>query len=91
MDGPKVKELEAKVAKIFNKKYGLMVNSGSSANLIGILSLKLRKGSKVITPALTFSTTVSPLVQSGLIPYFVDVDRDTLQLNTDILKNLKDT
>ena len=88
MDGPKVKELEAKVAKIFNKKYGLMVNSGSSANLIGILSLKLRKGSKVITPALTFSTTVSPLVQSGLIPYFVDVDRDTLQLNTDILKKI---
>ena len=88
MDGPKVKELEAKVAKIFNKKYGLMVNSGSSANLIGILSLKLKKGSKVITPALTFSTTVSPLVQSGLIPYFVDVDKNTLQLNTDILDKI---
>ena len=76
MDGPNVKELETNVAKIFNKKYGLMVNSGSSANLIGILSLKLPKGSKVITPALTFSTTVSPLVQSGLIPYFIDVDRN---------------
>ncbi|MAR25854.1 MAG: NarL family transcriptional regulator [Flavobacteriaceae bacterium] len=88
MDGPKVKELETSVAKIFNKKYGLMVNSGSSANLIGILSLKLPKGSKVITPALTFSTTVSPLVQSGLIPYFIDVDRNTLQLNTDILKRI---
>ena len=88
MDGPKVKELETKVAKIFNKEYGLMVNSGSSANLIGILSLKLRQASKVITPALTFSTTVSPLVQSGLIPYFVDVDRDTLQLNTDILRKI---
>ena len=55
---------------------------------IGILSLKLRKGSKVITPALTFSTTVSPIVQSGLIPYFVDVDRDTFQLNSDILKKI---
>ncbi len=88
MDGPKVKELEAKVAKIFNKNYGLMVNSGSSANLIGVLSLKLKKGSKVITPALTFSTTVSPLVQSGLIPYFIDVDRNTLQLNTDILEKI---
>ena len=65
-----------------------MVNGGSSANLIGILSLKLRKGSKVITPALTFSTTVSPLVQSGLIPYFVDVDRNTFQLNTEILKKI---
>tara|TARA_A100000164_G_scaffold332771_1_gene322891 strand:+ start:2081 stop:3283 length:1203 start_codon:yes stop_codon:yes gene_type:complete len=88
MDGPKVKELEAKVAKIFNKKHGLMVNSGSSANLIGILSLKLEKGTKVITPALTFSTTVSPLVQSGLVPYFIDVDRNTFQLNTDILKKV---
>ena len=40
IDGPKVKELEKRVAKMFNKDYGLMVNSGSSANLIGVLSLK---------------------------------------------------
>ena len=88
MDGPKVKELESKVAHLFNKQYGLMVNSGSSANLVGILSLNLKKGSKVITPALTFSTTVCPLVQSGLIPLFIDVDRDTLQINTEILKDI---
>ncbi len=88
MDGPKVKELEAKVATLFNKKYGLMVNSGSSANLLGILSLGLKKGTKVITPSLTFSTTVSPIVQSGLIPLFVDVERDTLQINTSILKEI---
>ena len=88
MDGPKVKELESKVASIFNKKYGLMVNSGSSANLLGILSLQLQKGSKVITPSLTFSTTVSPIVQSGLIPLFIDVDRDTLQINTSKLRQL---
>ncbi len=92
MDGPKVQELEDKVADLFNKKYGLMVNSGSSANLLGILSLGLKKGSKVITPALTFSTTVSPIVQSGLIPLFVDVEKDTLQINTSKLKeiNLED-
>ena len=92
MNGPKVQELENKVADLFNKKYGLMVNSGSSANLLGILSLGLKKGSKVITPALTFSTTVSPIVQSGLIPLFIDVERDTLQINTSKLKeiNLKD-
>ena len=88
MDGPKVKELERRIASLFNKKYGLMVNSGSSANLLGILSLNLKKGSKVITPALTFSTTVSPIVQSGLIPLFVDVEKDTLQINTKILKNI---
>ena len=92
MDGPKVKELESKVADLFNKKYGLMVNSGSSANLLGFLSLGLKKGTKVITPSLTFSTTISPIVQSGLIPLFVDVERETLQINTSILKeiNLED-
>ena len=58
-----------------------MTNSGSSANLLGIQSLGLKPGSKVITPALTFSTTIAPLVQSGLIPLFVDVDPDTLQLD----------
>ena len=88
MDGPKVKELEAKVSNLFNKKYGLMVNSGSSANLLGFLSLGLKKGTKVITPALTFSTTISPIVQSGLIPLFVDVERETLQINTSILKEI---
>ena len=88
MDGPQVKLLEKKVSKIFNKNYGLMVNRGSSANLLGILSLNLPKGSKVITPALTFSTTVFPIVQSGLIPYFVDVEKDTLQINTKILKQI---
>lgn len=88
MDGPKVKELESKISNLFNKEFGLMVNSGSSANLLGILSLDLKKGSKVITPSLTFSTTVSPIVQSGLIPLFIDVDKETLQINTNILKKI---
>ena len=57
IDGPSVKKLEYKVARIFGKKYGLMVNSGSSANLLAFASLKLKKGSEVITPTLTFSTT----------------------------------
>ena len=74
MDGPLVKEFENKVAKIFGKKYGIMVNSGSSANLIALASLDLSKGGEVITPALTFATTVAPIYQCGLIPYFVDVE-----------------
>ena len=61
IDGPSVKELEKKIAKVFGKKYGLMVNSGSSANLLGLSSLNLKKGSEIITPTLTFSTTVSPI------------------------------
>ena len=73
MDGPLVKEFETKVAKIFGKKYGVMVNSGSSANLIALAALDLPKGGEVITPALTFATTVAPIYQCGLVPHFVDV------------------
>ena len=50
---------EKKIAKLFNKKYGLMVNSGSSAIMLAMEALNLPEGSEVITPALTFSTTVS--------------------------------
>ena len=88
MDGKQVHELEAKVAGLFRKKYGLMTNSGSSANLLGIKGLRLPKDTKVITPALTFSTTVAPLVQSDLVPLFVDVEIDTLQIDTSILENI---
>ena len=75
IDGPSVKELEKKVAKIFGKNYGLMVNSGSSANLLGLASYNFKKGSEIITPALTWSTTVSPIYQVGCIPHFIDVEK----------------
>jgi len=88
MDGKQVHELEKKVATIFRKDFGLMTNSGSSANLLGVQGLQLPKQSKVITPALTFSTTVAPLVQSDLVPLFVDVELDTLQINTEALKEV---
>lgn len=79
--GDKTKEFEEKVAKMFGKKYGIMVNSGSSANLLALEILNLPKGSEVITPILTFATTVAPIVQKGLIPVFVDVDPDTYIIN----------
>ena len=75
IDGPSVKELEKKVANIFGKKYGLMVNSGSSANLLALSSFGFKKGSEIITPTLTFSTTVSPIYQVGCIPHFIDVEK----------------
>ena len=73
IDGPHVKKLENIVAKLFGKKYGLMVNSGSSANLLALSSFKFKKGSEIITPALTFSTTVAPIYQLGLVPHFIGV------------------
>ena len=76
IDGNKVKELEKRVSHIFGKKYGLMVNSGSSANLLALSSFKFKKGSEIITPNLTFSTTVAPIYQLGLTPHFVGVEEN---------------
>ena len=75
--GPKSIEFEKKIAKRFGKKYGVFVNSGSSACLLAIASLNLPKGSKIITPACTFNTTLAPIVQLGYIPVFVDVNLTT--------------
>lgn len=76
IDGPSVKKLEKTIANIFGKKYGLMVNSGSSANLLALASLGLRPGSEIITPTLTFSTTVSPIYQLGYKAHFIDVGKN---------------
>ncbi|MDA7638096.1 DegT/DnrJ/EryC1/StrS family aminotransferase [Candidatus Pelagibacter sp.] len=75
-DGKNVKQLEKVVSKIFGKKYGLMVNSGSSANLLGLASFNFKKRSEIITPNLTFSTTVAPIYQLGLIPHFIGVEKN---------------
>lgn len=75
--GKRVKEFEAKIGALFGKPYATMVNSGSSANLLAIEALNLPSGSEVITPALTFSTTLAPILQKGLTPVFVDVARGT--------------
>ena len=75
--GKHVRELEAKIAASFDKKYGIMVNSGSSALLLAMEIMSLPKGSEVITPALTFATTVGYIVRNDLVPAFVDVEPDT--------------
>ena len=71
--GPRSIEFEEKIAKEFGKKFGVFVNSGSSACLLAVASLDLPKGSKIITPACTFSTTLAPIIQLGYKPVFVDV------------------
>lgn len=72
--GNYARQFESEIAKIFSKKHCLYVNSGSSALFIGIESLNFPKGSEVITPALTFGTTVGCLLKNNLIPSFVDVE-----------------
>ena len=81
--GPCSIKFEEKIAKFFGKKYGVFVNSGSSACLLALASLQLPKGTKVITPACTFSTTLAPIIQLGLIPIFVDVDLTTYCANVE--------
>ncbi|MCJ8159302.1 DegT/DnrJ/EryC1/StrS aminotransferase family protein [Sphingomonas sp. LaA6.9] len=88
LPGPKVHEFEEKIAALFGKSRGVMVNSGSSALLLGIAAMDLPKGSEVITPALTFSTTVASQVQNGLVPAFVDVDPQTLNIRVDQVEEM---
>ena len=75
--GPRSIEFEQRVSALFGKKYGLFVNSGSSAIILGINALNLNKGDEVITPACTFSTTLAPIIQCGLTPIFCDVEVGT--------------
>ncbi len=85
-----VKNFEKIYSKYFGMKYGVMVNSGSSANLISIASLfykkknPLKRGDEVIVPAISWSTTYSPLQQYGLKLKFIDVDPETV--NVDFIK-----
>ena len=80
--GEKVREFESKFGP-----NAVMVNSGSSANLLAISGLvstgRLRPGDEVIVSALSWSTTVWPLIQHGLIPKIVDIDPDTLNIDLD--------
>jgi CDP-4-dehydro-6-deoxyglucose reductase, E1 len=85
--GENVKAFERDFAKYFGMKYGVMVNSGSSANLVAVASLfykkdrPLQRGDEVIVPAISWSTTYHPLQQYGLRLKFIDVELDTLNID----------
>ena len=92
--GEKGREFEQKFAPHLGKKDGIMVNSGSSANLLMVSVLKskrgkdLPEGSKFITPVVCFPTTINPLIQNGFKPVFVDVELPNLNLNLDQVEKL---
>lgn len=91
--GKEVAQYEQDFATFFGSKYALMVSSGSTANLLMIASLfftkneslKLKRGDEVIVPAVSWSTTYFPLQQYGLKVKFVDIDRNTLNMDLDKL------
>lgn len=90
--GPLVKEFEAGFATHFGAAFGVMVNSGSSANLIAVAAavldprIDLSRGDEVLVPAVSWPTTYYPLTQYGLRPRFVDIDLDTLNVDLDLLE-----
>ena len=86
--GKRVREFENKIASLFGKKFGVMVNSGSSANLLAIEILNLPKNSEVITPVLTFATTIAPIIQKQLTPVFVDVEPETYLINVNDIEKM---
>ena len=91
--GPVTKKFEKEFARFIGTKYALMVNSGSSANLLSTFALVnprkknlLKYGDECLIPALCWSTSLWPIIQAGLKPKFVDVDPKTLNLSIPDLK-----
>ena len=85
--GSSVSKFENNISKFFSKKYGLMVNSGSSALILALKVLGLKKNSEVITPCLNFGTAVSSILLSDLKPVFVDCKLETLQIDSDKIES----
>ncbi len=85
--GKAVRDFENKISKYFGKKYGLMVNSGSSALMLATNVLNFKNDDEIITPCLNFGTAVSSIILSGAKPILVDVDIDTLQIKTSEIQN----
>ena len=88
--GPLVARFEREFAEHFGARYGVMVNSGSSANLIAVAAavldprIDLNPGDEVLVPAVSWATTYYPLAQYGLVLKFVDIDLDTLNMDLDL-------
>ena len=84
-------EFEEKFSKYQDRKYSVYLNSGSSANLAMIYTLLLSdklKNKNIIVPAVSWTTTVTPIIQFGLNPILCECDKETLGLNIDDLKLL---
>ena len=85
--GPQTEKFQKEFSRKIKTKFSLMVNSGSSANLLAVQCLinpyrkkRLNVGDEVLIPALCWSTSLWPIIQSGLKPKFVDIDYNTLNI-----------
>lgn len=93
--GPYSEDFESRLAKTVGMRHSFMVNSGSSANLIALTSLTsskhgeraLKPGDEVLTVAAGFPTTVTPILQNGMIPVYVDIDLETYVANDEAFES----
>ena len=91
--GKKVEQFEKKFAKYIGVKYAIMVNSGSSANLLALSILsnplvnRIEKNSEIITPAVTWATTIYPMINVGTRPVFLDVDPETYLIDENSIED----
>ena len=85
--GSSVENFEKKISTYFSKRYGLMVNSGSSALILAFKVMNFKKGDEIITPCLNFGTAVSAIMLSNLVPVLVDCEIDTLQINVNKIQS----
>ena len=92
--GPEVKELEDKLSSFTGSKYVLCCSSGTDALLLSLLGLKIKPGEGVIVPAFTFASSAEVMPLLGAIPIFIDVKRDTFNIDptklTDTLQTAKE-
>ncbi len=88
-------KFEKELSSIISSKYSLSTNSGSSANLLAISALtspllkdrKLRPGDEIITVAAGFPTTINPIIQNNLVPVFVDIDINNLNIDLNLIED----
>ena len=92
--GREVAKVEKKIQKLLNINNAIMLNSGGSANFLILYLLtsvyakknRLYPGDEILTPSVTWSTTVSPIIQNNLIPVLVDVNLSTYDINVDLME-----
>src|SRR4029453_12426291 len=86
--GRRVLEMERQVAELLAKQHGVMVNAGTSALWLAVDLIGCAPGDEVITSPLTFSSDIAPLVRSGIVPAFVDVEADTFQIDVSKIEDM---
>jgi len=84
--GPKVKKFEENFKKYKNSKYAIAVNSCTAALHLSLLAVGIKKDDEVIVPTLTFAATVNTVIHAGAKPIFIDCEKDSMNINPDLIE-----